>query len=153
MQARSSDSQPAAEPEALGLVKRWIAAFNAHDAAEIVALYGEDAELFDPGMQRPRVGQAEISRWFQQRFQQMPTIRYTPTRFFEHAEGAGVCWIAEGQTPPLLRQRWLSKPFQVDGVSIFVVRAEQIVWQHGYYDHLQIAQNVLPFLRWLPLKQ
>jgi hypothetical protein len=27
-----------------------------------------------------------------------------------------------------------------------------ISWQHGYYDHLQVVEKVLPPLRWLPLK-
>ncbi len=135
------------------LVERWITAFNAHDVAQIVALYTQDAELFDTGMRRVRLGNMEIQRWFTQRFQQMPTIQYTPTSFFFNEDRAAVCWVARGHTPPLLRQRWLVRPFQVDGVSIFIVRSGLICYQHGYYDHLQVAERVLPLLKWLPLKQ
>jgi uncharacterized protein (TIGR02246 family) len=135
------------------LTQRWIDAFNAHDVTLIIALYGEDAELFDTGMKHARKGRSEITDWFTRRFQQMPTIQYTPTQFFFQEDKAAVCWIAQGHTPPLLRQRWLSRPFQVDGVSIFLIQSGLISWQHGYYDHLQIAERVIPPLRWLPLKQ
>lgn len=134
------------------LVNRWIAAFNAHDVEQIVALYAEDAELFDTGMRHARKGHTEITSWFTQRFQQMHTIQYTPTQHFFNAHEAAICWQARGHTPPLLRQRWLSRPFQVDGVSIFQIRSGLIHWQHGYYDHLRIVEQVLPPLKWLPLK-
>src|SRR5687767_1006665 len=101
------------------VVKAWITAFNAHDVAQIVTLYTEDAELFDSGMRRPRRGRAQIEQWFTQRFRQMPTISYAPTSRFFREQEAAVCWLASGHTPALLRQRWLMRPFQVDGVSIF----------------------------------
>ena len=129
-----------------------MAAFNAHDVASIVALYAEEAELFDTGMRRARQGKTAITTWFTQRFQQMPGIQYTPTQRFFNQNEAAICWLAQGQTPAFLKQRWLSHPFQVDGVSVFRVRSGLITWQHGYYDHLQIAEKVVPPLRWLPLK-
>jgi uncharacterized protein (TIGR02246 family) len=134
------------------LTHEWIAAFNAHDVARIVSLYTVDAELFDTGMRQRRKGQSEITAWFTQRFQQMSTIQYTPTSYFFKENEAAIAWLAQGNTPALLRQRWLSRPFQVDGISLFRISAGRIAWQHGYYDHLQIAERVLPPLRWLPLK-
>ena len=134
------------------LVEQWMAAFNTHDARRIVTLYAEDAELFDSGMRRARRGREAITTWFTQRFRQMPTIKYTPVQAFFHENEAAICWLAEGQTPAFLRQRWLSRPFQVEGVSIFRVRDGLIYWQHGYYDHLSMAERVVPPLRWLPLK-
>lgn len=134
------------------LLNRWITAFNAHDVEQIVELYAEDAELFDTGMRRARKGRNEITSWFTQRFQQMPTIQYIPTRSFFNEREAAICWLARGHTPPVLRQRWLSRPFHVDGVSIFLVRFGLICWQHGYYDHLRVVERMLPPLRWLPLK-
>ncbi len=133
-------------------VKQWIDAFNTHDVTRIASLYTEDAELCDTGMKRPRRGLVEIRHWFAERFQKMPDLRYTPTRFFAHKGEVVVCWIAQGQTPPLLHQRWLIQPFKVDGTSVFLLRAGLVCWQHGYYDHLQIAEAVLPPLRWLPLR-
>jgi uncharacterized protein (TIGR02246 family) len=146
-------SKPPPNTKAIStLVHHWIAAFNSHDAERIVELYAENAELFDPGMRRPRKGRHEIRSWFVQRFRHMPTIQYTPLQsFFNETEGT-IHWITKGHTPPLLRQRWLVRPFEVDGVSIFHMEHSLISWQHGYYDHLQVVEKVLPPLRWLPLK-
>lgn len=134
------------------IVEQWIAAFNAHNVASISALYANDAELFDSGMRRARQGRDEITAWFTRRFRQMPAIQYTPIRYFLDGSQAAVCWLAEGKTPAFLRQRWLSRSFQVDGVSIFRTQDGLITWQHGYYDHLQMVERVIPPLRWLPLK-
>jgi len=147
----SSESLPDTKVTAT-LVQRWITAFNAHDVERIAELYAEDAELFDSGMRRPRQGCHEIASWFVQRFRHMPTIQYTPLHsFFNETEGI-IHWLTRGDTPPLLRQRWLVRPFEVDGVSIFRVEHGLICWQHGYYDHLQIVEKVVPPSRWLPLK-
>lgn len=134
------------------LVEQWMAAFNAHDVSAISALYAADAELFDSGMRHARLGSSAITAWFTQRFRQMPSIRYTPTQLFLGENEAAICWLAQGRTPAFLKQNWLSQPFQTDGVSIFRVRSNLIIWQHGYYDHLHMAEQVLPPLRWLPLK-
>jgi hypothetical protein len=151
--SNEDDLRSAPDTKALStLVSRWIAAFNAHDVERIVELYAEDAELFDTGMRRPRKGRHEITSWFVQRFRQMPTIQYTPLQnFFNEREGT-THWLARGQTPAILRQRWLVRPFEIDGVSIFRMDRGLICWQHGYYDHLQIVEKVLPLLRLLPLK-
>jgi steroid delta-isomerase-like uncharacterized protein len=134
------------------LINRWVVAFNAHDVADLVALYSEDARLFDTGMHRARTGRAEIERWFRRRFESMPALQYTPIRRF-FAEGqAAICWIVSGKTPPLLGQSWLSRPFQVDGVSIFVIRNGLIQSQNDYYDHFAVIEQVIPPLRWLPLR-
>jgi ketosteroid isomerase-like protein len=133
-------------------VHRWIAAFNAHDVPGIINCYAAEAELFDTGMKHPRRGRAEITAWFTSRFRQMPTIQYTPTRFFLQEHEAGVCWLARGKTPAFFRQRWLARDFEVEGVSIFMLDGDLITWQHGYYDHLRMAEQVIPPLRLLPLR-
>jgi hypothetical protein len=134
------------------LVDHWITAFNTHNVEQIVSLYSDDAELFDPGMRYPRRGRDAIRTWFTQRFGQMSTIQYTRTNSFLGTNEGAVTWIASGKTPALLRQRWLSQPYEVEGVSIFRVQDGHIHWQHGFYDHLSVVERVLPFLKWLPLK-
>lgn len=140
-------------------VSLWIEAFNAHDVAAIVALYADNAELFDAGMKYPRHGRDEIQRWFSHRFQTMPSITYIPDRemFTETHQGeeqateqtqAAVTWIVQGRSPRLLGQAWLSRPFKVAGVSVFTLHNGLIQAQRGYYDHLSIIEQILPPLKW-----
>ena len=124
------------------LVKQWGEAFNRHDVMGIVALYADDAELFDSGMKRPRHGHQEIETWFQKRFRTMPSISYVPAgRLFEE-ELVVVYWTVRGRTPPLLGQSWLSRPFEVDGVSLFTIREGLIAKQRGFYDHLSVVERL-----------
>lgn len=131
-------------------VSQWIEAFNAHDVGAIVALYTDDAVLFDSGMKAARRGRSEIEHWFTTRFHTMPSIRYVPNGqvFMENSQAA-VTWTAHGRGPRLLGQSWLARPFQVDGVSIFTLRDGLISRQRGYYDHLAVVEQILPPLKWL----
>jgi len=131
-------------------VSQWIKAFNAHDVGAMVALYTDDAVLFDSGMKAARRGRGEIERWFTTRFHTMPSIRYVPNGqvFMENGQAA-VTWTAHGRGPRLLGQSWLARPFQVDGVSIFTLRDGLICQQRGYYDHLAVVEQILPPLKWL----
>lgn len=131
-------------------ISQWVEAFNAHDVAAIVALYTEDAVLFDSGMKHQRRGPEEIERWFRKRFNSMPSITYTLTGQAFMEEGrAAVAWIASGRGPRLLGQAWLSRPFQLDGVSMFTLRNGLICKQRGYYDHLSALEQILPPLKWI----
>lgn len=132
-----------------GIVNQWIAAFNEHNVKAIVALYAEDAELYDSGMRYPRRGKLEIERWFTTRFQTMPSITYKPASQLFTGEQAAVTWTTSGRSPRLLGQHWLSRPFQVDGVSIFTLHDGRILKQRGYYDHLSVLEQVLPPLKWV----
>ena len=131
------------------LAHRWIDAFNNHDVPTIVALYTEDAELFDSGMKRPRHGQREIERWFTRRFRDMPSIMYTPTSLFFAEVQVAVHWRTSGRLLYILGQRWLGRSFEIEGVSIFTIRNGLIQKQRGYYDHLSMLQQILPPLKWL----
>ena len=131
------------------LVQRWIEAFNGHDVRAIVALYAGDAELYDSGMRYPRRGKDEIERWFTTRFGTMPSIRYTPKLQIFSEGQAAVTWTVAGKGPRLLGQAWLSRPFAVDGVSIFTLDNGHIQRQHGYYDHLAALEQILPLLKWV----
>ena len=131
------------------LVHQWIEAFNAHNVSAIVALYADNAELFDSGMKHPRHGRKEIERWFSTRFQSMPSLTFTPVYQFFNELQVAVTWTAHGRTPRLLGQAWLSRPFQVDGVSIFTLKDGLIQKQRGYYDHLFVLEQILPPLKWI----
>ena len=131
------------------VVNRWIEAFNTHDVAAIVALYANDAELYDSGMKRSRRGRTEIERWFTTRFQSLPSITYTPIYQLFSEDQAAITWTVSGQGPRILGQSWLSRPFQVEGVSIFSLQGGLIENQRGYYDHLSALEQILPPLKWV----
>lgn len=133
--------------ESLSLVKRWVAAFNAHDVAAIGLLYTDGAELNDSGMKRPRRGRADIEQWFTKRFRTMPTIAYTVHTHIVAGDQAAVTWTVRGINRRLLG---IPRKFQVDGVSVFTLRDGLIARQHGYYDHLSAMEQILPLLKWLP---
>jgi steroid delta-isomerase-like uncharacterized protein len=130
------------------LVNRWIEAFNRHDVAGIVALYADDAELFDTGMKCPRHGRNEIKLWFSKRFRTMPSITCILTGQFFAEEQVAIAWTTYGRTPRLLGQPWLSRRFQVDGVSVFTIQDGLIAKQRGYYDHLSVIEQIVPPLKW-----
>ena len=131
-------------------INEWLKAFNAHDVGAIVALYTEDAELFDSGMKRPRRGRNEIQQWFSMRFSSMPSINYVPKgqAFMEDGQAA-LTWTTRGNSPRLLGQAWLARPFQVEGVSVFLFRDGLIQKQRGYYDHLSAIEQILPPVKWI----
>jgi steroid delta-isomerase-like uncharacterized protein len=134
--------------ESLAIVNRWIAAFNAHDVAAIVALYADNAELSDPGMKKGLCrGRAEIEQWFTTRFRTMPTIAYTPHEQIAADEYAVVTWTARAINRGLLG---IPRTFQVDGVSVFTLRDGLIQRQRGYYDHLAAVEQILPLVKLLP---
>lgn len=133
-------------------IDQWIEAFNTHNVEAIVALYCDDAELFDSGMKRPRKGRAEIERWFQSRFHTMPSITYMPSSQILLQENmAAITWTTQGRGPRLLKLPILSRPFHVDGVSVFTFVDGLIQKQRGYYDHLAALEQLLPPLKWLSL--
>jgi hypothetical protein len=129
------------------IVSRWIDAFNAHDVTSIVALYADDAELFDSGMPRPRYGRDEIHGWFSWRFRSTPTISYTPTgQIHIDDERVVVKWVVRGHGPRLVGAR----SFETPGESIFTLRDDRIYKQRGNYDHLSVLKQVFPPFKWLP---
>lgn len=133
-------------------VAQWIEAFNTHSVSAIVALYCDDAELFDAGMKHPRKGRAEIERWFEMRFRTLPSITYMPSSqvlLQEHM--AAITWTTQGNGPRLLGLPFLSRPFLVDGVSVFTFTDGLIQKQRGYYDHLAALEQLFPPLKWLSL--
>ena len=131
------------------LVNQWIAAFNEHNVAAIVALYAENAELFDSGMKRPRRGPHEIEHWFTSRFRTMPSITYTPKSQLFTDGRAVVTWTTSGRAPRILGLNLLRRSFHVDGISLFTLQNNQIVAQRGYYDHLSALEQLLPPLKWI----
>ncbi|HLX56085.1 MAG TPA: nuclear transport factor 2 family protein [Ktedonobacteraceae bacterium] len=137
--------------ENLLLVNRWIEAFNGHNVGAIVALYAEDAELFDSGMKHPRRGHDEITEWFTTRFRMTPTIAFASHYQFSSDQQVAVQWTTRGRIERLLAPKWLIRPMKVEGMSIYCIEDRLIKKQRGYYDHLSAIEQTFPPVKWLPL--
>jgi len=132
------------------VIHAWIEAFNAHDTAAILALYENDAKLFDSGMKRSRPGRTAIERWFISRFRTMPELTYALVSHFTSPEGdVAITWTAQGRTPRFFGWKWIARPFRIDGVSVFTLHNGLIAQQRGYYDHIAVVEQGLPFIKWL----
>ena len=83
-------------PEAIKKIAGlWFAAFNAHNLDALLALYAPDAEHFSPKLKvrRPETGgwvrgYDQLHAWWQDSFERLPGLRYTPTNFI--ADGDAV---------------------------------------------------------------
>ncbi|MEZ4755624.1 MAG: nuclear transport factor 2 family protein [Flavobacteriales bacterium] len=68
------------------IANAWFAAFNAHDLDALLALYAPDAEHYSPKLlvRHPESkglvrGVKELRAWWQDAFERLPDLRYTPT--------------------------------------------------------------------------
>lgn len=80
-------------PEFIQIARLWFAAFNAHDLEALLALYQEDAAHFSPKLKarQPETGgwvkgKAALRTWWQDSFNRLPTLQYTPTSFTANEE-------------------------------------------------------------------
>ena len=71
-------------PEKLQSVAfRWMEAFNAHNLTKLLSLYDDNAEHYSPKlkMRNPEsngivTGKAALHDWWQQAFEQLPSLQY-----------------------------------------------------------------------------
>lgn len=81
------------EQSNLRIAQAWFAAFNAHDLDALLALYAPDAVHFSPKLlvRQPETGgfirgTAALRAWWQDAFDRLPDLRYTPTSFTANEE-------------------------------------------------------------------
>lgn len=75
-----------AERDIKSIALKWFDAFNEHDLSKLLALYDDDAQHYSPKL-KVRVpqtkglisGKAALREWWQDSFERIPTLRYTPT--------------------------------------------------------------------------
>lgn len=80
-------------PDHISIARAWFAAFNAHDLDALLALYAADAVHFSPKLlvRQPETGglirgTAALRAWWQDAFDRLPDLRYTPTSFTANEE-------------------------------------------------------------------
>jgi ketosteroid isomerase-like protein len=94
----------------LSIARAWFAAFNAHDLDALLALYAADAVHFSPKLlaRRPETnglvsGQAALRAWWQDAFERLPDLRYTPTSFTANADRVFMEYLRQVGGEPDLR--------------------------------------------------
>jgi limonene-1,2-epoxide hydrolase len=70
----------------LSIAHKWFEAFNNHNLEQLLSLYDDDAEHFSPKLKikNPETnglvkGQKELYDWWQEAFEQLPTLHYKIT--------------------------------------------------------------------------
>ena len=106
------------------LVRRWIAAFNAGDAAALAALYHDNA-VNHQVVTDPLQGREAIRAMFETEFARAE-MECIPENLFEDGEWAMLEW----RDPKGLR-----------GCGFFHVVDGRIIFQRGYWDRLSFEQQ------------
>lgn len=70
----------------LSIAHKWFEAFNNHNLEQLLSLYDDDAEHFSPKLKikKPETngfvkGKQSLRDWWQEAFEQLPTLQYKPT--------------------------------------------------------------------------
>lgn len=78
------------------LLDRWLAAYNAHDAAGCAACYAEDATLWDEAWNEKHVGRDAIREHYAREFRASPDITSTVRGVFESPEAIATEYVVRG---------------------------------------------------------
>ncbi len=105
------------------IVRQWIAAFNAADAAALSSLYSEDAVNHQVANE-PIFGKKAIREMFEQEFSQAE-MTCIPENLFQDGEWAILEW---------------KDPLGLRGCGFFQIKDEKIVFQRGYWDKLSFLR-------------
>jgi len=114
-------SIPVATPK--GVVRRWVAAFNAADADALAALYHDDAIDHQVALE-PVHGRDAIRARFAEEFAATP-MEYVPANLFEDGEWVILEWKG---------------PDGFLGCGFFEIIDNRIKLHRGYWDRLSAAQ-------------
>jgi steroid delta-isomerase-like uncharacterized protein len=133
----AQEASPAASPEALPpLLAEWLAAFNAGDADQLLALYADDALWEEPAIGLFASGQDQIRAHLDNLFRAAPDIAYEVTNAVVTEDGAVLEWAVTGAyaadfpgLPPAAGQ-----PFSFRGASVFELEDGGIRRYTEYWD-------------------
>jgi hypothetical protein len=70
------------------IAQKWFEAFNTHNLDELLSLYDDDAQHYSPKLKikKPETngfvkGKAALHSWWQEAFENLPSLQYNPTSF------------------------------------------------------------------------
>ena len=89
------------------IARNWFAAFNAQDLEALLALYDDNAKHYSPKLKirQPETnglvtGKAALRAWWQDAFERLPTLRYTPTTLTANDERVFMEYIRTVENEP-----------------------------------------------------
>ena len=89
------------------IATKWFEAFNAHDLDKLLALYNNDAQHYSPKLKirQPETnglvsGKAALGAWWQDSFDRLPSLKYTPTTLTANGERVFMEYIRNVENEP-----------------------------------------------------
>lgn len=91
----------------LTIANQWFAAFNKHNLEDLLSLYHNEAEHYSPKLKirLPETnglvrGKAALRAWWQDAFDRLPTLSYTPTTLTANNERVFMEYIRRVENEP-----------------------------------------------------
>ena len=133
----AQEATPAASPASLSpLLDEWLAAFNAGDPEQLLALYTDDAVWEEVAIGLEARGPDQIRAHLERLFTAAPDINYEVTSSFVTDDHAVLEWVVTGTyradfpgLPPAAGQ-----PFSFRGASVFTLADGRIRHYTEYWD-------------------
>jgi ketosteroid isomerase-like protein len=118
------------EPLSIDTLKRFLAAFNAHDLDAIMEFFAEDCEFYMPRGSEPfgthYAGKAAVRAGLATRFAGIPDVHYGDDRHWLADDFGVSTWLLTGTTKA-------GESIRVRGVDLLEFRAGKITKKDSYW--------------------
>ena len=91
----------------LSIATKWFEAFNEHDLEKLLSLYHNEAKHYSPKLKirQPETnglvsGKAALRSWWQDAFDRLPTVSYTPTTLTANNERVFMEYLRRVENEP-----------------------------------------------------
>lgn len=121
---------PAQNTVTVATLKRFVAAFNAHDLDAVMSFFADDCELFMPRGPEPWgerfVGKADVRKALATRFESIPDVHYGEDHNWVSGNHAVSQWTLTGTTKD-------GKKITVRGCDLLEFRSGKIIRKDSYW--------------------
>jgi len=121
----------------------WIAAYNAHDVAQVSALYADDVTNVQRPWGKSVVGRAAMSHTFQRIFQTFPDIHIEPDNMLIDGDRIALEWRFSGtMRGEFAGHAPTGRAFHLQGCETFQIIDGKIHLQNGYWDKATMFEQL-----------
>jgi len=144
----SAETVPLTEQAMREFTRRYLHAWNSHDAARIEPLVTEDVVWADPALPEPAVGVAAVQAFMADGWRAFPDLRFEepdPPHLSVSGDQAAWAWRMHGRMlgpidPPGFAPT--GRSMQVDGVDHWIMRDGRIARYRAFYDMMDLARQL-----------